>query len=211
MAEIIDLKKIERRAYLTYHKDGIWDIFMGMSFLSVGILKYLNLTSFVGIYPAIIVCLIPLLIKAKKSFTQSRTGFIEPSSRWRIKEKKNLIIFSIVGFLSAIAGLFNFMAFGGNANWQTLIRDLGLIPFGIVISIITFIVGALLGIKRFLIYAFIIMGVFIAGHYSGTPIHVYFILLGVIISLTGLVVLIWFIRKYPKAEGGIPDEIIDRS
>lgn len=206
MIEKIDLKKIERKVYLTYHQDGIWDIFIGMAFLSVGILVAVNLTSFVGIYPAVIAGMILFLIKAKKSFTQSRLGHIEPSDKWRIKEKKNLMILQIVGFLSVVAGIINFVAFSGRADWQISIRDLGLIPFGVVCSTIIFIVGSLLGMKRFLFYAVLILGFFIVGHYADTPFYAYFILLGLIITICGIIVLVRFIRRYPRPERAVIDD-----
>ncbi|MCP4581794.1 MAG: hypothetical protein GY839_09250 [candidate division Zixibacteria bacterium] len=194
----INLKKIERKAYLTYYQDGIWDIAMGLGFLIIGIMVAFELASFVAIFAAVIAAMVSTLFKGKMSFTRSRIGQVEPSVSWKAKEKRQLKLLQIVGFISVVAGIFNFIAFTGHADWQTMIRNLGLIPFGMVLSSIIFIVGALLGMKRFMIYAVLILGMFIYGHYMGIPFFEYVILLGLIITISGVTVLVRFLRKYPK-------------
>ena len=202
MNHSLDMKKIERLAYLKYHQDGIWDILIGLGFLGVGVLIAAGLSSYVGVYPAIIAAFIPSLIKAKKSFTQSRLGYIQPSASRRTKEKRQLMLLQIAGFLSLAAGIFNFVAFTGHTDWQTMVRNLGLIPLGMVLSATVFIVGSILAMKRFMVYGILILGFFIFGHFYGIPFPEYFALLGLIISISGTITLIRFLRKYPKTLPG---------
>ena len=52
MSEKIDLKEIERKVYLAYHRDGIWDIFWGIAFVGLGISMIYNQVVFMAIIPA---------------------------------------------------------------------------------------------------------------------------------------------------------------
>jgi hypothetical protein len=58
MVEDINLKEIQRKVYLTFFQDGLWDIFLGLFILAWGLsilteTAYLPGVSFLGIYFAI--------------------------------------------------------------------------------------------------------------------------------------------------------------
>ncbi len=86
MPQEIDLKQIERKAYLSCYQDGIWDLFIGLAFIGMAVGVIYNNTAITAIMPAIGIIIVPGL---KKSIT--------------------LLIFSIIllGFVSAILTYLN--------------------------------------------------------------------------------------------------------
>ena len=60
--ENIDLKDIERRAYLAYHKDGILDIYLGMGIMAVATVFFFE--AFVT--SSGIIAILPILYAASK-------------------------------------------------------------------------------------------------------------------------------------------------
>jgi hypothetical protein len=199
----IDLQKIERRAYLSYQNDGVWDLFLGLFFLVEGFLFAFDAAIFLGIFPAM---MIPVAVKIRKSFTTPRIGYVDFSPLRKLKVKKSRMTLSVLSSMTVILGLVVFMAFTGNSEWQTWVRSLGILPFGFVISVLLGAAGFLFGLKRFVFYAGFIIVIFVAGHSLNLRIQAYFIFLGVIFSVIGMVLLVHFLRRFPKPKKGAVDE-----
>jgi hypothetical protein len=201
MSTELNLDKIEKKVYLSYHQDGLWDIFLGIFFFATGILWVFDQVVFAGIVPAV---MLPSAINIKKSFAQSRLGYAKFSPERKAKEKKGVAGLVMVFTLTAIAGAVCFLAFtdtGGMLDW---IKDLGLIPFGATLAFVTGAIGLMFGIRRLLLYALLILAVFVAGHMFNSDPPVYFLFLGLIFLIVGIVMLIQFMRKYPRVTGEVP-------
>lgn len=196
----IDLKKIERKAYLSYHQDGLWDIFLGIFFLGVGIFMFLNTVYLMG---GLIAVFVPGAIIIKKWLATGRLGYVKFGPGRQAQEKRSKAKLSMLLTLTMILGIITFYAFTGNSEWQTWIRNLGIIPFGFVLALVLGAVGLLFEMKRFVLYAGLILAVFIAGHLTDSDPPAYFMLLGIIFLIAGLVMLIRFLRKYPKPKGEV--------
>jgi hypothetical protein len=194
MAEI-DLESIEKKAYLAYHRDGIWDIFLGLFFLSTGIFMIYDQAYLMGAAPVIFYF---AAFGLKRSFTRSRLGFVKFSRERQAREKQGRVKLSILLTITMLLGIVAFYAYTGDAGWQVWIRSLGLVSFGFVVALILSAVAILFGIWRFFFYALLILALFIAGHQLNSDPAAYFLSSGIIILLIGLVMLIAFIRKYPK-------------
>jgi hypothetical protein len=203
MEQNVNLEKIERKAYLSYHQDGLWDIFLGIFFSGIGILMFFNMIYLMGALAA----LLPVAIIIKKWFATSRLGFIKFAPQRQAQEKKSRAKLTIILSLTVILGLVNFMAFSGRAEWQTFIRNLGIIPFGFVLSLVLGAVGLFFEIKRFIVYAGLILAVFIVGHLTNTYPPTYFILPGIIFLIVGLIMLVKFLHKYPRLKKEVPGGI----
>lgn len=194
-----DLKKIERNTYLIYHQDGLWDIFVGLIFLGYGICVAYGFTSIAVIIPATLAAFIPNLIFLKKKFTQPRLGYVVPGPERKNKEARKKRLLVVVGIFSFLAGVVNFLAFTVDSAWITWIKDLELIPFGAVLSLIALSIAIIYFIKRFIVYAIIILATFVIGHLMEIVFPAYFIFLGVVFLVVGLYYLVNFIKKYPLA------------
>jgi hypothetical protein len=199
----INLQEIERKVYLSYQNDGVWDIFLGLFFLVEGILFVFDAAMFMGIFPAV---MIPVAVMIRKSFTTPRIGYAEFSPVRKLKEKKSRITLSVLLSMTMILGLVAFWAFTGNSEWQTWVKKLGIIPFGFVIAVVLGAAGLMFGLKRFVYYAIFILMVFVFGHLLNLRIRVYFIFMGVIFSVIGVVMLARFLQRYPKPKKGVADE-----
>jgi MFS family permease len=203
MEQKMSLKEIERKAYLSYHQDGLWDIFLGIFFLGMGILMFFNTIYLMGALAA----LLPVAIIIKKWFATSRLGYVKFAPKRQTQEKKSRAKLTIILTFTAILGLVNFMAFSGKADWQIWIKNLGIIPFGFVLSLVLGAVGLFFEMKRFVFYAGLILAIFIAGHLTNTYPPAYFILPGIIFLVVGLIMLIRFLHKYPRLKKEVPGGI----
>ena len=102
------LREIEKRTYMSYHQDGLIDIFLGIYVLlfALGILLK-NLTDSSmwtvapGIFPAI---MLPIWISVKKRITMPRIGYVKFGTR-----RGGKLLAVIIGLM--VAGLGAFMVF----------------------------------------------------------------------------------------------------
>jgi hypothetical protein len=177
------------------HLDGIWDIMGGLIFVALGLLIASDMGFLMGVLP---VTAIPVTLAIRKAVTAPRLGYAKFSPLRELKEKKNIAALSILLTVIAILGLVVFMAYTGRAEWQNWVRSLGAVPFGAVVSIVLGVAGLLFGLKRFLAYAVLILATFIAAHLLSLRLPVCFILPGAVFFVVGLIMLILFLRKFPK-------------
>jgi hypothetical protein len=199
-----DLKSIERRVYLSYHGDGLWDLFLGLFFLGMGIFMILDQPYLMGALAAVV---FPVANGIKKAITRPRMGYVEFSAERQAKQKRGKTKMSILLTFTMLLGLVLFMAYSVNAEWGDIIKSLGLIPFGLVLTLVISAVAAFFDLRRFYIYAALVLVMFITGHLLQTFPGIYFVLIGAIVTITGTIMLIRFLRKYPKAGEGAYDRV----
>jgi len=198
MAEKINLKKIERKAYTSYHQDGIIDILIALFIISfavwiiadmvwLGWMFYIIATS---IYAA-----------AKKAITVPRIGFVKfPQQR----SKRILWMAVSLGVLLNILGLITFMQVQGGSTptWLLFAIDHYMIFIGVTVAALFCFVGYTFRTNRMYAYALLTLSMFVPGHFLYFPLHYYITLLGTLILLFGLAMLIRFIRRYPLSATG---------
>ncbi|MAT44645.1 MAG: hypothetical protein CL609_20110 [Anaerolineaceae bacterium] len=186
----IDLKEIQRKITTSYFEDGIWDLAIGLIFLSFGLLLQYDLPVFVGVAAALIVTLAPLL---KRAITLPRYGQFQLLQR----EKRR---FSMLFLLTSLLGLAFFFFIFSSLNESSLgkmIQENSLIFLGIVWGAVMIFVGYWLSFQRLYIYAFLIAIPFITAEWI-MPFPIKMIIAGGIITLIGFAVLVRFIQHYPK-------------
>lgn len=206
MAEQIDLKELEKKAYRSTFQDGFWDIFIGMIFMGFALI---SLGDVFGLQEMIGMLLISLgwnigavvfMILGKKFITIPRIGMIKFGPKRKADQRKVKIylginvLFGFVILLLQMTGKFGFIT----AQRFALSILLGLfisLPFGIMAYFLDFprlYVYALLGgLGFFLIDVF---ELFTSGPLS---IILVFGFIGGSIVIVGIVFLIKFLRKYP--------------
>jgi len=198
MTQDIDLKEIERKAFTSYHQDGLADIMAGLGILLAGISMIYDVSTIV----IICICLFaPLGAKAKKALTIPRIGFVQFNKALFSRKNRVLILAFTVTF---IAGIVNFITFTGDeVGWKALVKDLELVPFGFAASLILAVVGFLFSIDRLIVYALLTVSSFIICHLFDLSPAINFFFLGAVILVTGIVLLLRFLAKYPlrKLEG----------
>jgi hypothetical protein len=197
--ENMDLKEIERRAYLTYHKDGILDIYLGMGIMTIAsVFLFEFFTSITGV-----IVLLPILYAAsKKQYTIPRLGYVKFSSSTQGRARNSFTLALLLGSMSAVAGLFAFYSVtSGGYNWIIpLIAN-----WKIVIAAILLVVFSLFGyvsdLRRMYFYGLLSSVVFVSGIFLPIPGYVLILAVGGIISINGMVQLYKFIQEYPIMKG----------
>jgi len=191
MEEGISLKEIQRRVYMTFFQDGLWDIFLGLFILGWGLailtdLAYLPGVTFIGLYFAI--------WGVKKRLIYPRIGYARFSmtSRRRITAR-----FVILGLAVMLVGVMVAVLWGIGARPQWLADYFPLVFNGILAAVVCFI-AYWARVNRFYVYAVLIFLGAVFHMWLGVRWEFGFIGAGGIILLIGLGVLVIFLRKYAK-------------
>lgn len=199
MTSALDLKQLERKAYLTYNQDGFMDLAVGLFILAFG-LDMLFYANFAAISP---ILLLGLFWLAKRKITYPRVGFAKFSPE-RVRVLKKALLGIQVGLvISALLGLVAFLGFSGYLpGLRGFFRQYSLLLLGAVMAGLFSLAGAMLENWRLHVYAALTLTAFVVGYLIGLHPRFFMIPLGAVITLSGLVVLIRFLRKYPlPAEG----------
>jgi hypothetical protein len=206
MSKKNSLRAIEKKTYMSYHQDGLLDIFIGIYVLLFGLgISLMTLTDFStwfiipAIFPAI---MIPIWISAKKRITMPRIGYVNFGVRG---VNKMMAIF--IGLM--VAGLGVFMVFGLGASmgegWALTLRDFFISNSMLIIGIgavsVSSLFGYTMGLKRLYGYGLLIFVLFFTGHFITIPFEYILLAIGFIITISGFVLLMQFIRKYPLPQG----------
>jgi hypothetical protein len=200
-----DLKEIERKAYMSYHQDGLLDMFAGLFVLGYGVGIYMDIAwefGFGTIVPAIVITtVLPIWIAAKRRITMPRIGFVKfgPGGG----TTKLMAIF--IGL--AVAGLGVFSVFtlaasqSGSRQWLDLIFKNGMliVVFGSLAVCILF--GHSMGLKRLYAYGLLAMITLVIGHFMGLFFAYILMAFGTTVTVAGFALLIRFVRKYPLQGG----------
>lgn len=195
------MKEIERRAYLSYHQDGLVDIFLGIAFLAFGapILYDPGMVAVAGG----IIAVVPVMYAAvKKSVTIPRLGYVKFASQRRSKIRNVVLFLVVAGVLGNVAGVFAMIY----RPFVIFLVENYMIVIGVVGAAIFSLAAYLSEVKRFYAYSAINLIAFPSGYILPTAIYQPMILLGAIITISGAFLLYRFLRKYPKRTGGTLDD-----
>jgi hypothetical protein len=201
------LREVEKRTYMSYHQDGLLDIFVGVYVLLFGSgVLFSTVTDFSmwfvipGIFPAV---MLPFWISAKKRITMPRIGYVRFGSRGVGK-----LTAVLIGLMVAGLGTFMVFTFASRGQaWASTLRDLiilnGMILIGIAAAAISSLFAYAIGLKRLHVYGLLALALFLTGHYVALPLAYLLIAIGLAVIITGSVLLIRFVRKHPLAQGRI--------
>jgi hypothetical protein len=199
------LREIEKKTYMSYHQDGLIDIFVGIYVLLFGLgILLLTVTDFStwfvipAIFPAI---MIPVWISAKKRITMPRIGYVRIGSRGA-----NRLMAIFIGLMVAGLGVFMVFTFASRTQtWASMLRDLlisnGMIIIGIAAATISSLFAYTMGLKRLYAYGLLTLVLFFTGYFVAVPFEYLLVTIGFVIIINGFVLLTRFIRKYPLTQG----------
>lgn len=187
MVQNLDLKQLQRKAWMSYFEDGLWDISMGLWMLTVAVLLLTgNVWSTFMLLAAVLVMSV-----GKKLITTPRIGRVKFGSRRGVKHKK---VMAVVG-ISVFALVWLLLALLRLHLPEVVLAPLFGICFALVFGLIAhymdfgrlYAYGLLLAISLALIEA-------LDNAVGPTALA----LSGCIPLLIGLVMLVRFLWKYPK-------------
>jgi hypothetical protein len=199
LSDKIDLKEIERRAYLSYHGDGLADILVGLCLFIVSLYAYVEMVWLAG---SMVAVMVPMYMAMKKRYTFPRLGQVTFSKSRKGRSKNTYlflmgmnIVFLLVGFLfwSAFSG-------GTQPEWMHLMIENYAVVFGVVGAALWAVVGYITELTRFNRYAVATLVVFGSANFITTPFIAHVLLLSAIITVSGYLQFQSFKRQYPLIE-----------
>lgn len=199
MTQNMNLKELERKAFTSYHADGILDIFAGAWIFVFGMLGiYSDKVWAAGMFP---VWGLPLWAALKKRITVPRIGYVKFGHKRISKIQK--VFFFLHFLVYACAAVVILMADAHNTPaWvETLLTDYPVLVFGISVTLLFFVCVWTLNIRHFLIYGIVTLLVSIGGHLfaASVPWGYFPVFLGIVITGAGIGLFTQFLRTYPVA------------
>jgi len=204
MTKKISLREIEKKTYMSYHQDGLIDIFVGVYVLLFGIgILLMTVTDFSTwfVIPAIFpVLMVPIWISVKKRITMPRIGYVKFRSGGA-----NRLMAILLGLMVAGLGTFAVFTFASSQGWALTLRNLivsnSMIIIGISAATISGLFAYTMGLKRLYVYGLLTLALFFTGHFITIPFEYLLLTIGLAIIINGFVILMQFIRKYPLPQG----------
>ena len=198
MNQKINMKAIERKAYTSYHQDGVIDITIAFVTLLFSVITLGDISLLGGIGGISGILAISLYAGFKKLVTIPRIGYVKfPQQR----TQRITAVAVVLGTLSALMGLVAFVqtASQGTPDWLMLLIDNYMLTIGTAVAALFLLAGYAFKTKRIYAYALLTLVMFFAGHFIYFPLYYYLTALGSLILTCGLVMLSRFLRKYHKA------------
>ena len=192
MDQKINLKKLERKAFISYHQDGLIEILIGFVFILYGSVLLAGKAGFIGL------CWMPalLIVPFKKMITVPRMGYVTFRSSRKIKMTKLSLVIFIAGAFTLLFIFLNYKSQGVSA-W---INEHLIFLIGFLVAIPPLVGAYALGVKRFYFWTVLIAAVFFVEHFLVGSFPYNSIIFGLVLLTTGIIVLIRFLKKYPKPE-----------
>jgi MFS family permease len=205
---MVDIEKIEKRTIQSFYEDGLPEISLGLIFLLLGgyffaqaaIPEGSTLSSALSVLFFLVIVSAGFLVSRilrflKRRITYPRTGYVafkkkEPSSKRRAA---TMIVGGIIG--AAIAALY-----GISPSFKTLFPAVN----GLLLAVAVLLFAGKVGLVRFYILsaasAVIGLAVTAAGIGDIKGISLYYGFFGAALILSGLVALVAYLRKSPRAD-----------
>jgi hypothetical protein len=194
---------------MSYHQDGLLDIFAGLYILGFGLGIFADIVLDFGmgiiIIPGgFIAVALPIWIAAKRKVTMPRIGFVNFGIRGG---SKLMAIF--IGLAVAGLGLALFIPLAlesGSRQVLDLIFQNGMLIVGFGSFAVCMLFGYAMGLKRLYAYGLLAMITLVIGHFVGIFFGYILMGLGTTVTAVGFALLVSFVKKYPvKGDKAIAD------
>ena len=198
MSQSADFRKLEQKAYLSYHQDGLIDLIIGSIVLCIAISEVTDSS----IWNLIALLLIFAYMPLKRRITFPRLGYV----KFNVKRGGvNMRLAGVVAIGVLVISLVSILVLllSGKSSSSPLIlamRQSPLILYAFLGFIGVGLAGLVLRLPRLFLYALLSLAMMISGHLLNLPLWLPFLLLGGTILAIGAVLLIGFLRRYPIAE-----------
>ena len=226
MSEKINLKELERRAFRSTFQDGLWDIFLGLLLLNVGIGTVVGgMLGDAELPPASLVRIMLIIVPwpfvvliafwaGKKFITTPRIGLVKfgPQRKAKMRNMRAVLFVSVL--LLVIMVFWGWAAMGnGLPQWMRGI-PLPLYVWPVQTIVVFGLAAYFLDVPRFYAYGVLYglplpVGMLLVKNTDVTALGSVVITYGVpvgVMVLIGMILFVRFLRQYPApAEGSIPE------
>ncbi len=199
------LREVEKKAYMSYHQDGLLDIFVGLYALAFGLgVIAANILdfSFAAIMPGILIAIVlPIWLQAKRKITMPRIGYVNFGTRGSNKLFALLLGLAVAGL--GVFFLFTLVTFqSSRPEWiEAILFQYGMIWVGSGTAVIGSLFAYTMGLKRLHVYGLLTLALFVGGYFLDIPFEYLLLVMGSVIIASGAVLLVQFTRRYPLQKG----------
>ena len=193
MNDKMSLREIERKAWISYFEDGLWDLFFGVLFLISGIRSLTDNVWYVGgLYALLLVVCILILPIGKKQITIPRLGHVKFGPARKLRQSKAIAVLAI-SVLATFALLMlpkSGLALPPKMLISPIIAGWIAVVFGVLAYYLDF--------KRLFAYGVLFAISEVLSGLFGEPIgSIMQTISGIAILLVGMAVFMRFVRRYP--------------
>jgi len=184
-----DPKKIQRKVYMSFFEDGLWDVVLGLFLLAWGFAILFDL----GWLPGVgFVVFFYLALGLKQKIIYPRIGYARPAEAR--KQRSRAVI---AGGVTLLLGIMVFLLVVTGRTPQFL-KDYFELLFGAMLAIIVALVGYWWRIVRWYYYAGLVFVFAAFNEWLGLSFELSFIIPGGVILSCGLIIFVRFLRKYRR-------------
>ncbi len=208
----LDLREIEKKAWFRTFEHGLWDIGIGSMFLMFGLSILANFTALAAIWVA---ALLPGFREIGRKLVVPRIGHVQFRERRRRATGRLTATLTATTIMGMVTCLFIMWLSRGTAPaWAQWIGDHFVIFIGLIWGGALAVTGWLVNFPRLYGYGALVFGSllitdYVPGYHLGVSLMgVSLIIVGSLILSTGIILLIRFIRRYPKQDV-VPTEFTD--
>lgn len=198
------LDSVESKAYRSFYKDGLMDIFFGLLLIGVG-LNVLRLrmgmdTSKFITYAVLL--LIPAFILARRSITMRRLGYARFGE---VRKKQKAIALLVAVITQLLFGFLLWTSFTDRIDPAVIPLQKLINPYTefVFIILVFSLIGYLIDYNRFYIVGFAVgTGLFLSHSFNDPDISILIVYLsfglaGIFLTINGIIMLIRFLHEYP--------------
>ena len=196
MDDNLEINRLHNKLYLAYQQDGILNMVIGL--VAIGFSLFMATEGFV----ALMISWLPMLLylPLKQSVTRPRFGYVRFTPQ-RVNVAR-MIASIVIGLLVLVI----FMALTTYqrstelpAGFNTWMQAYHMAVMGSLAGMVAIGVAIFTGMKRFYIYGLLAFMLPLVGALLELPTYLPITTLGLLVTGSGLALLITFLRTYPKA------------
>lgn len=205
MEQQIDLKQLERKAWTSFHADGLWDIFLGCIVLMFALAPFLNRIGLGDFWSSAVfvpfwAVIFAFVVLLRKRVVLPRIGLVSfGQARRKRLAKFNILIFIALS-ISLILGIISL----GDSMAQAWVHNL---RFMAIVLICFGLAAYFLGFARMYIYGLLVAMSIPIGEWlylnAGIPYHGYPVTFGItaaVLIITGVVLFLRLLMKNPRPQ-----------
>jgi uncharacterized membrane protein YidH (DUF202 family) len=188
-----DLSSLEHKAFGTLVDDGLFDLALGLWLALWGSLAATGNPALGGILPAV---LFPIWRLARNQLTIPRAGDVRFSPA-RQERRLMPVLLASLGLVAAGVAVWWLSSHGDGLQSAGLTARPDRLPLGLMLAFLIAVSGLVARAPRFLAYASVVVGTFVAGPALGLSLPLRLVASGALIMAGGSIVLFRFLRNNP--------------